>query len=68
MSAESSSVPRDHRFGFDVRLIASDGFLWVWLSRLWREWRSALLIAKDEPGESPLGSATHPWGTVEAGI
>ena len=31
-----------------VRLTASDRFLWVWLSRLWREWRSALLIVKPE--------------------
>ena len=89
-----------------VRLTASDRFLWVWLSRLWREWRSALLFVKtetviawhrrgfrlywagrvaihkavlpcrersmthsnDEPGESPLGSATHSWGTAETGI
>src|SRR5499427_8006482 len=90
-----------------VRLTASDRFLWVWLSRLWREWRSALLIvnpetvirlastrisavleleespsarppfpvardhwphSKDEPGESPLGSTTHSWGTAEARI
>ena len=31
-----------------VRLTASDRVLWVWLSRLWREWRSALLIVKPE--------------------
>src|SRR5215831_18083704 len=31
-----------------VRRTASDRFLWVWLSRLWREWRSALLIVKPE--------------------
>ena len=31
-----------------VRLTASDRFLWIWLSRLWREWRSALLIVKPE--------------------
>jgi hypothetical protein len=31
-----------------VRLTASDRFLWVWLSRLWREWRSALVIVKPE--------------------
>jgi len=31
-----------------VRLTTSDRFLWVWLSRLWREWRSALLIVKPE--------------------
>src|SRR5262252_6753123 len=29
-------------------LTASDRFLWVWLSRLWRDWRSALLIVKPE--------------------
>src|SRR5215469_5277639 len=31
-----------------VRLTASDRFLGVWLSRLWREWRSALPIVKPE--------------------
>src|SRR6516162_9871174 len=31
-----------------VRLTTSDRFLWVWLSRLWREWRSALVIVKPE--------------------
>jgi hypothetical protein len=31
-----------------VRLTPSDRFLWVWLSRLWREWQSALLIVQPE--------------------
>ena len=31
-----------------VRLTPSDRFLWVWLSRLWRGWRSALVILKPE--------------------
>src|SRR5215471_15506128 len=31
-----------------VRLTASDRSLWVWLSRLWCEWRSALVIVKPE--------------------
>jgi hypothetical protein len=26
----------------------SDRFLWVWLSRLWSGWRSALIIVKPE--------------------
>ena len=32
-----------HLTGPAVRLTASDRLLWVWLSRLWREWRSALV-------------------------
>ena len=31
-----------------VRLRASDRVLWVWLSRLWSGWRSALAIVKPE--------------------
>jgi putative transposase len=30
------------------RLRTSDRILWVWLSRLWPDWRSALLIVKPE--------------------
>jgi len=30
------------------RLRASDRILWVWLSQLWSDWRSALLIVKPE--------------------
>ncbi len=30
------------------RLNSSDRFLWVWLSRLWRDWRSALVMVKPE--------------------
>ncbi len=30
------------------QLRASDRVLWVWLSRLWNNWRSALLIVKPE--------------------
>ena len=30
------------------QLRASDRVLWVWLSRLWRDWRSALLIVRPE--------------------
>ena len=35
---------RNHRLG----LTATDRTLWVWLSRFWPNWRSALLIAKPE--------------------
>ena len=28
------------------RLNASDRFLWVWLSQVWTDWRSALVIVK----------------------
>jgi putative transposase len=31
-----------------VRLSTADRLLWVWLSRLWRGWRSALVIVKPE--------------------
>jgi putative transposase len=31
-----------------LRLSPGDRFLWVWLSRLWRSWRSALVIVKPE--------------------
>ena len=30
------------------RLQTADRLLWVWLSRIWREWRSALVIVKPE--------------------
>jgi hypothetical protein len=30
-----------------------DRCLWVWLSRLWTEWRSALIIVKPETVSSP---------------
>ena len=31
-----------------LRLNSADRLLWVWLSRLWSQWRSALLIVKPE--------------------
>ena len=31
-----------------VRLTRSDRLLWVWLSRVWRGWRSAVVIVKPE--------------------
>src|SRR5919201_6032905 len=31
-----------------TRLTPSDRMLWAWLSRVWREWRSALVIVKPE--------------------
>jgi putative transposase len=31
-----------------VRLSAADRLLWVWLARLWSEWRSALVIVEAE--------------------
>lgn len=31
-----------------LKLSASDRVLWVWLSRIWADWRSALLIVKPE--------------------
>ena len=34
--------------GHKPRLRFADRVLWVWLSRLWNDWRSALLIVKPE--------------------
>jgi hypothetical protein len=34
--------------GRKLRLSWADRVLWVWLSRLWNDWRSALLIVKPE--------------------
>ena len=34
--------------GHRLRLCATDRLLWVWLPRLWTDWRSALLIVKPE--------------------
>ena len=31
-----------------LRLARADRWLWVWLSRLWNEWRAALVIVKPE--------------------
>src|SRR5437667_7551662 len=31
-----------------VRLTAGDRLLWVWLSRVWHDWRSALVILRPE--------------------
>jgi putative transposase len=31
-----------------LKLTLGDRLLWVWLSRLWRDWRSALAIVKPE--------------------
>jgi putative transposase len=36
------------RRGHRLRLSRADRFLWVWLSRLWSGWRSALIIVKPE--------------------
>src|SRR3981189_903076 len=34
--------------GHKLRLRWADRVLWVWLSRLWNDWRSALLLVKPE--------------------
>jgi len=31
-----------------LRLSVADRLLWVWLSRIWSQWRSALLMVKPE--------------------
>ena len=31
-----------------VRLVKTDRWLWVWLSRVWAGWRTALVIVKPE--------------------
>src|SRR5467141_2261105 len=35
-------------YGHKLRLGWADRVLWVWLSRLWNDWRSALLLVKPE--------------------
>ena len=42
------SVLQRSNHGRRVRLRATDRILWVWLSRLWAGWRSALVIVKPE--------------------
>src|SRR6266576_696135 len=34
--------------GHKLRLSSADRALWVWLSHLWTEWRTALIIVKPE--------------------
>ena len=34
--------------GHKLRLSSADRALWVWLSHVWAEWRSALIIVKPE--------------------
>src|ERR1700692_2442812 len=34
--------------GHKLRLNSADRVFWVWLSRLWTDWRSALIIVKPE--------------------
>src|SRR6266853_1708162 len=53
--------------GHKLRLSSADRTLWVWLSRLWTEWRSALIIVKpeNESGQPALGCSAHSWGTNE---
>jgi hypothetical protein len=34
--------------GHSLPLSRADRILWVWLSRFWNDWRSALLIVKPE--------------------
>src|SRR6266513_6379336 len=39
--------------GHKLRLRFADRVLWVWLSRSWNGWRSALLLVKPEIGIAP---------------
>src|ERR1019366_8531164 len=41
-------VLRRSNSGHRVRLRATDRLLWVWLSRVWTDWRSTLIIVKPE--------------------
>jgi hypothetical protein len=49
------------------KLTVADRLFWVWLSRIWGGWRSALAIVKPETviawhrKESALGCNAHPW-------
>src|SRR5487761_1171138 len=42
------SVPHRCRRGQRLRLRVADRLFWVWLSRIWADWRSALLVVKPE--------------------
>ena len=42
------SVLQCSNHGRRIRLRATDRVLWVWLSRSWNDWRSALLLVKPE--------------------
>src|SRR5712664_197791 len=42
------SVLQRSNHGRRIRLRATDRVLWVWLSRSWNDWRSALLLVKPE--------------------
>jgi len=54
LQAEILALPHQvlvlHRssLGHKLRLRWADRVLWVWLSRLWGDWRSALLLVKPE--------------------
>lgn len=52
--AAAGKHPVRHQIGVQrsakkrLRLNNSDRLLWIWLSRVWTEWRSALVIAKPD--------------------
>src|ERR1700751_1202610 len=57
-----------------------DKLFWVAISRLWSQWKQALIVVSPETvggagvdlshggGEPHLGSTTHPWGTADARV
>ena len=42
------------------KLRTADRCLWVWLSRIWSDWRSTLLIVKPETGIAAAFAGTGP--------
>ena len=52
-----------------VRLTACDRLLWVWLSRVWQEWRSSLMIVRPERQSlAGIGAGFDSSGRGSAGI
>ena len=52
-----------------LRLTPADRLLWVWLSRTWRDWRSALAIVRPEtvwPGIVPAFAGSGPGRSAAA--
>src|SRR6266550_1502824 len=54
--------------GHKLRLGWADRVLWVWLSRLWNDWRSALLLVKPETTLRVTCCATATARTVRSSV
>ena len=49
-----------------LRLTPADRIFWVWLRRLWRDWKSALMIVKPRPSSSGIVRAFAYFGRGES--